>query len=329
MNPQDISLEERKARLGELFPIVERIKSAISTVIVGQDHMISRLIIGLLSNGHVLLEGAPGLAKTLSVRALASSIGTRFQRVQFTPDLLPADLVGTELYSQKEGTFSTRKGPIFTNILLADEINRAPPKVQSALLEAMAEKQVTIGGVTYPLKRPFLVLATQNPLEQEGTYPLPEAQADRFMFKILVSYPSLDEERAILKQSWNLAQKTVPQVSSEEDIVLCQDGLEHVKVQDSILNYILRLVRATRDHEATGLGHYIEFGASPRASLALLHASRAHAFLCRRAYVTPDDVKMLAADVLRHRIVRSYEAQAEGIHMDWLLRQILQKIRTP
>ena len=320
--------QEKKARLAELFPIVEQLKKAVAQVVVGQDAMIDRLIIGLLADGHVLLEGAPGLAKTLTVRCLAAALGTGFQRIQFTPDLLPADVVGTEVYSPRDGQFSTRKGPIFSNIILADEINRAPPKVQSALLEAMAERQVTIGGETYPLPQPFLVLATQNPLEQEGTYPLPEAQCDRFMFKVVVDYPSVEEERSILKRSWRADSIQIGAVSSAAELLACREGLNLITVKDSIVDYVLSLVRATRNGKIAGLGHYIEFGASPRASLALLHAARAHAFLQRRTYVTPDDVKALAADVLRHRILQSYEAQAEGVKVDWLIRQLLQKIRT-
>ena len=325
----DISLEERKARLTELFPFVSTIKKAISHVIVGQDYMVERLLIGLLADGHVLLEGAPGLAKTLTVRSLASAIDLSFSRVQFTPDLLPADLVGTEIYDPKNGGFSTRKGPIFGSIVLADEINRAPPKVQSALLEAMAERQVTIGGETFSLPSPFLVLATQNPLEQEGTYPLPEAQADRFMFKVVVSYPSKEEEKEVLVRSWNPQSVQVPRVSSREDLMACRTGLEHVLVKDLILEYVLSLVRETRSQAGNPLSRYISFGASPRASLSLLHAARAHAFVQGRAFVTPDDVKALAADVLRHRIVLTYEAEAEGVHHDWLIRQLLQQVKTP
>ena len=325
----DLSIEERKARLAELFPFVSSVKKAIAHVIVGQETMIDRLLIGLLADGHVLLEGAPGLAKTRTVRSLAQAIALDFSRVQFTPDLLPADLVGTEVYSPKEGTFSTRKGPIFSNIVLADEINRAPPKVQSALLEAMGEKQVTIGGETHPLPSPFLVLATQNPLEQEGTYPLPEAQADRFMFKVVVGYPNQEDEKEILLRSWNPQDHSVPCVGDRAMLMACREGLSHVMVKDIIVDYVLSLVRGTRKEGGSNLARYISFGASPRASLSLLHAARAHAFIQGRSFVTPDDVKPLVADVLRHRIGLTYEAQAEGIHHDWLIRQLVQQTRTP
>ena len=291
--------------------------------------MIDRLLIGLLADGHVLLEGAPGLAKTRTVRSLAQAVDLGFSRVQFTPDLLPADLVGTEVYSPKEGTFSTRKGPIFSNIVLADEINRAPPKVQSALLEAMGEKQVTIGGETHVLPSPFLVLATQNPLEQEGTYPLPEAQADRFMFKVLVGYPGEDDEKEILMRSWNPEDHSVPCVGDHAMLVACRAGLSHIMVKEIIVDYVLSLVRGTRKEGGSNLARYIAFGASPRASLSLLHAARAHAFIQGRSFVTPDDIKPLVADVLRHRIGLTYEAQAEGIHHDWLIRQLVQQTRTP
>lgn len=325
----DLSIEERKARLAELFPFVSSVKKAIGHVIVGQETMVDRLLIGLLADGHVLLEGAPGLAKTRTVRSLAQAIALDFSRVQFTPDLLPADLVGTEVYSPKEGTFSTRKGPIFSNIVLADEINRAPPKVQSALLEAMGEKQVTIGGETHTLPSPFLVLATQNPLEQEGTYPLPEAQADRFMFKVVVGYPNQEDEKEILLRSWNPQDHSVPCVGDRAMLMACREGLSHVMVKDIIVDYVLSLVRGTRKEGGSNLARYISFGASPRASLSLLHAARAHAFIQGRSFVTPDDVKPLVADVLRHRIGLTYEAQAEGIHHDWLIRQLVQQTRTP
>ncbi len=324
-----LSIEERKARLAELFPFVSSIKKAIANVIVGQEMMIDRLLIGLLADGHVLLEGAPGLAKTRTVRSLAQAIALNFSRVQFTPDLLPADLVGTEIYSPKEGSFSTRKGPIFSNIVLADEINRAPPKVQSALLEAMGEKQVTIGGETHQLPSPFLVLATQNPLEQEGTYPLPEAQADRFMFKVVVGYPDKKEEKEILLRSWNPQDHSVPCVGDRAMLMACREGLSHIMVKDIIVDYVLSLVRGTRKEGGSNLARYISFGASPRASLSLLHAARANAFLQGRSFVTPDDVKPLVADVLRHRIGLTYEAMAEGIHHDWLIRQLVQQTRTP
>ena len=326
-----LSLAARREKLLPFVQIVQDIKNSIAKVIVGQEEMIERILIGLFADGHVLLEGAPGLAKTLTIRSLADSVDLQFQRIQFTPDLLPADLVGTEIYSPKEGRFSTRKGPIFTNILLADEINRAPPKVQSALLEAMAEKQVTIGGQTYPLPEPFLVLATQNPLEQEGTYPLPEAQADRFMFKVLVEYPSQRDEKEILLRSWASSSQTITPVASIDDILKCREALSVVKMEELIIDYILSLVRTTRESSVSGLSlsKYIEFGASPRASLSMMHAARAHAFVGGRAFVSPDDVKAIGADVLRHRILLTYEAEAERITIDWILRQLFQKIRTP
>ena len=313
--------------------VVSKIKNNIAQVVVGQEEMVEALLIGVFSKGHVLLEGAPGLAKTLTVRVLSQSLELPFQRIQFTPDLLPADLVGTEIYSPKTGEFSTRKGPIFTNIMLADEINRAPPKVQSALLEAMAERQVTIGGVTYPLPSPFLVLATQNPLEQEGTYPLPEAQADRFMLKVLIDYPSETNERGILMGSVARQSKeeALKSVVGPEDLVRIQIAMDEVHVEDLILDYILSIVRATReaDRVSAGLAKYVDFGASPRASLSLLSASKAKALIRGRAYVTPDDVKSVCASVLRHRILLSYEAEAEGINADWIIEQMLSRLKTP
>jgi MoxR-like ATPase len=313
--------------------IIFNIKHNIAEVVVGQEEMIDALLIGIFSRGHVLLEGAPGLAKTLTVRALSQSLSLPFQRIQFTPDLLPADLVGTEIYSPKTGEFSTRKGPIFTNIMLADEINRAPPKVQSALLEAMAEHQVTIGGVTYPLPEPFLVLATQNPLEQEGTYPLPEAQADRFMLKVLIGYPTEQEERGILLGSITreAKEKSLKPVAGLKELQRIRLALEQLHVEELILDYILSVVRATRNVEklSTKMGRYIEFGASPRASLSLLAAAKGRALLRGRSYVTPDDVKSIAPAVLRHRILLSYEAEAEGIDADWMVEQILSRIQTP
>ncbi|MBM76155.1 MAG: ATPase [Proteobacteria bacterium] len=312
---------------------VSKIKNNIAQVVVGQEEMIDCLLIGVFSKGHVLLEGAPGLAKTLTVRVLSQSLDLPFQRIQFTPDLLPADLVGTEIYSPKTGEFSTRKGPIFTNIMLADEINRAPPKVQSALLEAMAEHQVTIGGVTYPLPSPFLVLATQNPLEQEGTYPLPEAQADRFMLKVLIDYPTEVDERGILLGSVSRESKenNLQSVVGPQELTRIQMAMDEVHVEELILDYILSIVRTTReaDKATSGLSKYIDFGASPRASLSLLAASKAKALLKGRSYVTPDDVKSVCPAVLRHRILLSYEAEAEGIDADWVIDKMLSRLKTP
>lgn len=312
------------------FSIIQRIQKEVSKVIVGQRHMVNSLLIGLLADGHVLLEGAPGLAKTLAIRTLSQAISLNFQRIQFTPDLLPADLVGTEIYSPKTGDFSTRKGPVFTNILLADEINRAPPKVQSALLESMQERQVTIGGETHKLPNPFLVLATQNPLEQEGTYPLPEAQADRFMLKVVIDYPSAQEEKDILLLSKASKQQVTP-VASPNEIYQCREALSSINVENILLDYIVSIVRATRDPNAFDIpvGRFIDFGASPRASLAMLEAAKAHAFLSRQSFVTPDNVKAVGADVLRHRVLLTYEAEAEGITSDWIVQQIFQRLRTP
>ena len=319
-----------KLDMDRYFSIIQRIQKEISKVIVGQRHMVNSLLIGLLADGHVLLEGAPGLAKTLAIRTLAEAISLNFQRIQFTPDLLPADLVGTEIYSPKTGDFSTRKGPVFTNILLADEINRAPPKVQSALLESMQERQVTIGGETHKLPNPFLVLATQNPLEQEGTYPLPEAQADRFMLKVVIDYPSSQEEKDILLLSKSNKEKVNP-VASPNEIFQCRSALESINVEDILLDYIVSIVRATRDPNTFDIpvGRFIDFGASPRASLAMLEAAKAHAFLARQNFVTPDNVKAVGADVLRHRVLLTYEAEAEGITSDWIIQQIFQRLRTP
>jgi MoxR-like ATPase len=324
----DSVLAAIEAEVRGCMPYVKRIRQELHRFVVGQSGMVDRLLVGLFASGHILLEGAPGLAKTLAVRTLSDAAGLPFQRIQFTPDLLPADLVGTEVYNPKTGDFSIRKGPVFTNLLLADEINRAPPKVQSALLEAMQERQVTIGGETHTLPDPFLVLATQNPLEQEGTYPLPEAQSDRFMLKVLVGYPSYGEERQILLDP---PKGTASVVASPEDLLRCRRAAAMVHVEPILVDYVLSIVRATRDPEEAGakIGRYIDFGASPRAGLSLLQASRAHAFLRGRAYVTPDDVKELSTDVLRHRVLLTYEAEAEGIQPDWIVRQLLQHIRTP
>jgi MoxR-like ATPase len=310
---------------------VETLLAELRKVIVGQKDMLDRLLIGLLSRGHVLLEGVPGLAKTLAVRSLADAIHGQFQRIQFTPDLLPADLVGTLIYNQKEGSFVPKKGPIFTNFLLADEINRAPAKVQSALLEAMQERQVTIGDTTYPLKEPFLVLATQNPIEQEGTYPLPEAQVDRFMLKLRVSYPDRKEEREILERMSKEEQPRASRVVEADSILRARKVVEEVYVDDRVKEYILSIVFATRKPSEFGLdiGPLIEFGASPRATLFLAQAARAHAFIRSRGYVTPEDVKSVGPDVLRHRVILSFEAEAENVKPEEIVQRIFDTVEVP
>jgi MoxR-like ATPase len=300
--------------------------------VVGQEYMIDRLLISLLTGGHVLLEGVPGLAKTLTVRTLAETIDTTFQRIQFTPDLLPADVLGTQIYDQGTGEFRVKKGPIFANIILADEINRAPAKVQAALLEAMQEKQVTIGGTTYRLDEPFLVLATQNPIEQEGTYPLPEAQVDRFMLKLRVGYPSRDEEKEIMRRMAGGAPIAVERVASPAAILDARTRISDLYMDDRIVDYIVDIVHASREPREYGLAELeplIEFGASPRATISLAQASRAHAFLRGRAFVTPDDVKAIAPDVLRHRVLTTYEAEAEEVTSDDLVQRILGRIESP
>jgi MoxR-like ATPase len=312
---------------------VDDLLNEISRVVVGQRYMIERLLIGLLGDGHVLLEGVPGLAKTLTVSSLAKAIGTSFQRIQFTPDLLPADLLGTLVYNQKEATFSIKKGPIFANIILADEINRSPAKVQSALLESMQERQVTIGETTFPLEAPFLVLATQNPIEQEGTYPLPEAQVDRFMMKIKVGYPTRTEELEIMRRMARTADK--PQlgtVVTPAQILSARRVLNELYIDERVEQYIVDLVIASRQpakYRLADLEGLIEYGASPRATINLNLAARAHAFLQHRAYVTPEDVRSIALDVLRHRIAITYEAEAEEITSDDLVQRLLETVEVP
>ncbi|MFK7758510.1 MAG: AAA family ATPase [Phycisphaerales bacterium] len=312
---------------------------AVGTVVVGQKAMVRALTIGLLTGGHVLLEGVPGLAKTLTVTTLADALHAKFARIQFTPDLLPADLIGTEIYNPKEATFTARKGPIFANIVLADEINRAPAKVQSALLEAMQERKATIGGDSYPLipqGEPFLVLATQNPIEQEGTYPLPEAQVDRFMLKIKVGYPTPTDEREIIDRMISTAQSpTVDAMMTLDALTEAQRTIDEIYVDDKLKDYIVSIVHATRDPAGAGvqwsmdMNRMIDFGASPRASLSLARAARANAFLSGRGFVTPSDVKMIGLDVLRHRVMISYEAEAEGITSEDLIREIFDRIVIP
>lgn len=312
--------------------MAERLRAEIAKVIVGQQHLVDRLLIALLADGHVLLEGVPGLAKTLAVRTLAAALNTKFQRIQFTPDLLPADLIGTQIYNPRDGTFSVRLGPIFANIVLADEINRAPAKVQSALLEAMQERQVTIGGEAHALPEPFLVLATQNPIEQEGTYPLPEAQVDRFMLKVRVEYPTRDEERRILEAEARTRRvRDVRPVVEPAAILAARAVVDEIYVDEKIREYVLDIVSATRTPAAfkLDLAPYIRYGASPRATICLTLAARAHAFLSGRGYVTPQDVKSVAPDVLRHRILPTYEAEAEEITPDVLIARILSELPVP
>lgn len=326
-------LDRVNARIEADGAFLDALRAEVGRVIVGQHDLIDRLLIGLLCGGHVLLEGVPGLAKTLTVSTLARTLGLQFQRIQFTPDLLPADVLGTLYFNQKEGTFSIRKGPIFANLILADEINRAPAKVQSALLESMQERQVTLGNTTFQLPEPFLVLATQNPIEQEGTYPLPEAQLDRFMLKLHVGYPSRDEELAIMRRMARTDQlPEVRTVATGANVLRARQALNELYVDERLEQYIVDLVVATRTPEAYGLQDlrlYLEFGASPRATIYLNLAARAHAFLEHRPYVTPDDVRAVAPDVLRHRLIRSYEAEAEAITSDMLVERLLTHIPVP
>ena len=324
-------IEAINERVKEEAVFVDTLLTELRKVIVGQQDMLDRMLIGLLSRGHVLLEGVPGLAKTLAVRSLADAIHAKFQRIQFTPDLLPADLIGTLIYNQKEGTFVPKKGPIFTNFLLADEINRAPAKVQSALLEAMQERQITIGDTTYPLTEPFLVLATQNPIEQEGTYPLPEAQVDRFMLKLKLDYPSRKDEREILERMSTQDQPRTSRVVEADEILKARKVVDDIYMDDRVKEYILEIVFATRNPDEFGLdiAPLIEFGASPRATLFLAQASRAHAFIRARGYVTPEDVKSIGADVLRHRLILSYEAEAENVKPEEIIQRIFDTVEVP
>jgi len=320
-------------KVREESAFVSGLVSEIRKVIVGQRYLIDRLLVGLLANGHILVEGVPGLAKTLSIRTLSQAINTKFQRIQFTPDLLPADLIGTLVYNPKEGTFTTKKGPIFANIILADEINRAPAKVQSALLEAMQERQVTIGENTFKLDEPFLVMATQNPIEQEGTYPLPEAQIDRFMLKINITYPSKEEEYKILKEmSFTDKEIKVNSVINPDDILRARKVVNEVYIDEKIERYIIDIVFATRDPSKYKLGDLeslIQYGASPRASIYLTLASKAYAFIQGRGYVTPQDVKSIGPDVLRHRVIVSYEAEAEEKTSEDIIKKIFDEIEVP
>jgi MoxR-like ATPase len=325
-NIQDITRE-----VAEKSVILRNVLQEMRTVMVGQDYLLERLLIGLIANGHILVEGVPGLAKTTAVKTLAQTIHTSFQRIQFTPDLLPADLIGTHIYLPKSGEFTVKKGPIFTNILLADEINRAPAKVQSALLECMQERQVTIGETTFPLGEPFLVMATQNPIEQEGTYPLPEAQVDRFMLKLKVGYPSKTEEKEIMNR---IARRTTPRikpVTTPEEILAVRNVVDQIYLDDKLQDYIVAVVFATREPRVFGIDieHLIQFGASPRATIYLNQAARAYAFLQGRGYVTPQDIKTIGRDILRHRIILSYEAEAENLTTDDIISKIFDHIEVP
>ncbi|ACF13163.1 ATPase associated with various cellular activities AAA_3 [Chloroherpeton thalassium ATCC 35110] len=327
------SIEEINAKIKAESAFVEKLRQEISKVVIGQEYVINRLLIGLLTNGHVLLEGVPGLAKTLTVSTLAKAINLKFQRMQFTPDLLPADLIGTLIYNQKDMKFYTKKGPIFANIILADEINRSPAKVQSALLEGMQERQVTIGEETFKLDDPFLVLATQNPVEQEGTYPLPEAQVDRFMMKLMVDYPTREEELEIMRRMARTEKKeSVSACITREEILRARAVLNDVYMDEKVEKYIVDIVFATREPEKYGLNGLktlIAYGASPRATIYLNLAAKAHAFLNHRGYSTPEDVKTIAYDVLRHRIIPTYEAEAQDVKTEDLVRQILNSVNVP
>ncbi len=328
----DQDLAELTGRIEKTAPIFQNIKSEIAKVIVGQKEMVDRILVALLADGHILLEGLPGLAKTMTVTTLAKVISADFKRIQFTPDLLPADLIGTSIYNQKDGVFTISKGPIFTNILLADEINRAPAKVQSALLEVMQEHQVTISGETFKTGNPFLVLATQNPIEQEGTYPLPEAQTDRFMLKIVIDYPSRDEEKIILSKIGTMSDlPTINPVITGDELLKMRKLVNEVYIDDKIIEYILNIIFATRYPKKfkVDIEGLLMFGASPRASIALKNAAKAHAFLNGRAFVTPHDVKQLAHEVLRHRLRRSYEAEADDVSSDEIIDTILSTLAVP
>src|SRR3982751_3236398 len=311
---------------------VDKLTAEVGKVIVGQKAMVERILIGLLTGGHVLLEGVPGLAKTLTVKTLADSLSMRFQRIQFTPDLLPADIVGTVIYNQARSEFVSKKGPIFANLVLADEINRAPAKVQSALLEAMQERQVTVGDTTHALPDPFFVMATQNPIEQEGTYPLPEAQVDRFMLLIKVSYPTREEERAIMDRMTSPMNVKAERVATPQEIAEARSVVQEIYIDEKIRDYIVSLVHATREPKAYGLADlsdFIAFGASPRASIYLNLAARAHAFLRHRGYVTPEDIKAIGVDVLRHRVILTYEAEAEEVTAETVVRKLFERGEVP
>ena len=327
-----VDIKELNERIERQSAFVDSITMGMDKVIVGQKHLVESLLIALLSKGHILLEGVPGLAKTLAIKTLSDLIKADFSRIQFTPDLLPADVIGTMIYSQKNEDFHIRKGPVFANLILADEINRAPAKVQSALLEAMQERQVTIGDKTYSLEEPFMVLATQNPIEQEGTYPLPEAQVDRFMLKVVIDYPKKEEEKLIIRQNLTKEQPRVEAVISTRDIIEARDVVHQVYIDEKIEKYIIDIVFATRypqDYKLDDLKDMISFGASPRASINLALASRAYAFIKRRGYVIPEDVRAVCYDVLRHRIGLSYEAEANSLTSEEIITDILNQVEVP
>ena len=328
---EDIKVLNDKIQYAGSF--LERLRAEVGKVLVGQTYMVDRLLVGLLGNGHILLEGVPGLAKTLTIKSLSQAINAKFSRIQFTPDMLPADVIGTMIYNQQKNEFFVRRGPIFANFVLADEINRAPAKVQSALLEAMQERQVTIGEHTYKLEEPFLVLATQNPLEQEGTYPLPEAQQDRFMLKVVIDYPKKEEEQLIIRQNTQqIASPTINPVVSVREVMEARDLARTIYMDEKIENYILDIVFATRQPEQVGLNNLkplISYGGSPRASINMALASKSIAFLNKRGYVLPEDVRSIAADVLRHRIGLTYEAEAENISVEEIINQVLNVVKVP
>jgi MoxR-like ATPase len=328
----EVDIMALNAAIKQESQFVERMLNEVGKVVVGQKEMVEGILMGLLTGGHVLLEGVPGLAKTLTISSVSKSISLEFQRVQFTPDLLPTDLIGTMIFNPKSGDFVPRKGPIFTNIVLADEVNRAPAKVQSAMLEAMAEKQVTIGDTSYKLENPFLVLATQNPLEQEGTYPLPEAQMDRFMFKIDVGYPTKAEELEIVNRMGRNEKPQINSVITKEDLLRASERIDQIYVDNKVKNYIVEIVMASRsptEHGLAKIANLLSVGGSPRASISLIRASKAHAFLRGRGYVTAEDVKAIAYNVLRHRLILTYEAEAENIKSDEIIKEILGSIEVP
>ena len=329
----DFSLTEINERISKTSVFVDDLKKGMNRMIIGQNELINKILISMLANGHILLEGVPGLAKTMTVKTLAKLIATNFQRIQFTPDMLPADLLGTLIYNQKTGDFDTRKGPIFSNIILADEINRSPAKVQSALLEAMQERQVTIGENTFLLDAPFLVMATQNPIEQEGTYPLPEAQVDRFMFKLIVDYPDLDSERLVLRQNTKSVNvDDLDSVVSSQAILNAQSVIHDIYVDEKVEDYVLNLVFATRnpaEHGLNDLEGIIEYGASPRATINLIRGAKARAFMEHRGYITPEDIRYSGADVLRHRIILTYEAEAEELTTEDVIQRLFEVVEVP
>ena len=327
-----VDIASLNERINRESAFVDVLNLELGKAIIGQKYMVERLMLALLSNGHILLEGVPGLAKTLAIKSLASAINAKFSRIQFTPDLLPADLTGTMIYNQRENNFVVKKGPVFANLILADEINRAPAKVQSALLEAMQEKQVTIGEETFKLEEPFLVLATQNPIEQEGTYPLPEAQVDRFMLKVVVTYPKKEEERLIIRQNLEYSNKPINQVVKTEDIIAARKTVRDVYMDEKIERYILDIVFATRnpsEYKLDKIKPFINYGASPRASINLALASKAYAFIKRRGYVIPEDIRAICFDVMRHRIGLTYEAEAENVTSEEIISEILNAVEVP